>query len=261
MNAATPRGGGVRFEPFVAAYNNSTPEAVLALAPTPVRAQLQNRSETPSGARLRSSSGGAGADSVPDALSNAVETVDLLRDLVAVFRSEEDVQIMEALASLEQQIDDTVLERQQRAKESLVQLARQVDAARQRATPPEPEHLHQQRVEERERVKRLIIERMLTAEERSKALQANLRELDAESSEVQQALDRYRQRIQTDIPSLKHALSLYVTISRIRWNYRCDQTYIEGYVAQERENDVRPFRFQHGDAVATADRLWALIEP
>jgi prophage DNA circulation protein len=230
------------------------------LAPTPLRTRLENQPELADGSRTQGGSSALKTDA--GALRDAaeIETLDLLRDLTAVFRSVEDMQTIEALAVLEQRIGETALERQQQAKEALAQLARSVEVSRQRAIPPEPEHLHQQRVEDREVSKRQIIERMLSDEERSRALQANLRELDAESTEVQQALDRYRQRIQTDIPSLKHALSLYVTISCIRWNYRCEQTQVEGYVARDRENDVRPFHFRHGDPVDTADRLWALIE-
>ncbi|KAK4533589.1 hypothetical protein CCYA_CCYA18G4471 [Cyanidiococcus yangmingshanensis] len=260
MESSTPRTTRARFEPFVSAYNNSTPEAVLALAPTPLRPRLGNRPESADDGSTHDSRSAMKGDSRLVGDTDQVETLDLLQDLTAVFRSEEDIQSIEALAVLEQRIGETALERQQQAKESLMQLARHVEAARQRALSPEPEHMHQQRIEEREVAKRQIIERMLSDEERSRALQANLRELEAESTEVQQALDRYRQRVQTDIPSLKHALSLYVTISCIRWNYRCEQTQVEGYVARDCENDVRPFRFRHGDPVDTADRLWALIE-
>ncbi|KAK4537318.1 hypothetical protein CDCA_CDCA12G3343 [Cyanidium caldarium] len=243
-----------RYRPYVAAFHDSTPQAMATLAPTPPR-------RTAGGVRSAGEDHTRAAASTSAADAERMETVELISELAAVFRSTEDVELIDALAALDAQVRQTGEQRSAALKQTLRALSTRVEQARERATPTEPEDAHAQRLEGREREKQQVIAQIMTAEENTRALEGQLRELSAEDTEVRSALELHNHSVRTDIPSLKHALSLYVTISNIRWNYRCDGTQVQGYVARERDNDVLPFRFAHGDPVQVADRLWSLIEP
>ena len=250
-DAATPV---PRYRPYVAAFHDSTPQAMATLAPTPPR-------RSAAGVRSAGEDHTRAAASTSAADAERMETAELISELAAVFRSTEDVELIDALAALDAQVRQTGEQRSAALKQTLRALSTRVEQARERATPTEPEDAHAQRLEGCEREKQQVIAQIMTAEENTRALEGQLRELSAEDTEVRSALELHNRSVRTDIPSLKHALSLYVTISNIRWNYRCDGTQVQGYVARERDNDVLPFRFAHGDPVHVADRLWSLIEP
>lgn len=274
---APPSTPSQKFQPVVAAYNNSTPQAVAALAPPPRTPRSHSRSSAAAAAaaaRRRSDGyyddhdgdhddgGGGTAHSrqQPRSSSDLSETFELLDELTAVFHSAEDLDAVHELRAAGASVYSTAESRKRALKQTIRTLSGRVEQARERATPDEPDDAHAQRVEACEREKREVIRDIMAGEERVRALEGNLRELSAEDAEVHSALEQYNRSVKTDIPSLKHALSLYVTISHVRWNYRGQGTEVQGYVAKQRENDVVPFRFARGEPVDTADRLWSMIE-
>lgn len=63
----------------------------------------------------------------------------------------------------------------------------------------------------------------------------------------------------SQVPRVKHSLSLYATISSIRWDY--DSEDVAGYIAPPGGAPVRPFYIDSRtqSAAAVADRLWTAI--
>eukprot|EP00166_Cyanidium_caldarium_P006092 ctg_807.g419 len=187
-----------RYRPYVAAFHDSTPQAMATLAPTPPR-------RTAGGVRSAGEDHTRAAASTSAADAERMETAELISELAAVFRSTEDVELIDALAALDAQVRQTGEQRSAALKQTLRALSTRVEQARERATPTEPEDAHAQRLEGREREKQEVIAQIMTAEENTRASRANCRAHRHPQPEARPQPLRHHQQHSVELPLRRHA--------------------------------------------------------
>lgn len=139
------------------------------------------------------------------------------------------------------------------------ELTVQVDVAETRATYPEPEGAHQQRVDE-----------LQTATQHARQgvdeLNAQLRQLEAARAEVRAELEGLREKeryleelIDKVEPAIRHKLSLYAHISKIVWDYETPDA-IAGIMDDPERSILQSFELGTDVTFESVNKLWCIID-
>jgi len=95
------------------------------------------------------------------------------------------------------------------------------------------------------------------AEQQCQAVKRDIYKVKEQKEDLSVKADKIEEQKVIQMPRVKDALSLYITISKIRWDY--DTANISGFVATE--NDVRPFEMDPSlSQFETVNRLWTLTD-
>ncbi len=111
----------------------------------------------------------------------------------------------------------------------------------------------QQAIEERENV----LLQLQAMEGQGELLEHKLQEIEAQKRDLNEQITELKQTKLIEIPLIKHALSLYVSVTRMRWDYRATGSY-KGFVGLK--DDIRKFEIVEKDPVRAADQLWAMMD-
>jgi hypothetical protein len=111
----------------------------------------------------------------------------------------------------------------------------------------------QQALEERENV----LLQLQAMEGQGELMEHKLQEIEAQKRDLNEQIAELKQTKLIEIPLIKHALSLYVSVTRMRWDYRATDSY-KGFVGLK--DDIRKFEIVEKDPVRAADQLWAMMD-
>jgi len=137
-----------------------------------------------------------------------------------------------------------------------------VKAAEEEASRKEPESAHRQRMEQIESEKLKTVQNIQDMKTECIKLESAMEKLNLEQENIKRAKQQVEKESIVDVPRVKDALTLYASISNIRWDYDTDA--VKGYasVAESKHPEVRPFNLdptKHSKFYIT-NYLWDLME-
>mmetsp|Transcript_22768 Transcript_22768/g.44725 ORF Transcript_22768/g.44725 Transcript_22768/m.44725 type:complete len:218 (-) Transcript_22768:535-1188(-) len=206
----------------------------------------------------RSSGGGDGDEGSPWEMGSILAEV-------ATFAGEQ--KELEALAQaqeLSKSVRDTYKDTETEASEAVSACEDEASAARARAeafaaqTPTSPE------IEALERERMALLKRLDEASTAEETTMAMVAELEKRVQAAEDALKAAKNSEDAAMPLMKHSLSLYASISKIKWDFAPDaqkKGIFAGSVVDAEEGYVRNFEIdeRNKSQFQIANQLWDLI--
>ena len=182
------------------------------------------------------------------------------QELVTIFASEDDNEVLSKVANNYQERANLRRGQENEVKEAIQGLTRTVETHRKKM------QMWNEDVENSRKLDTLGTEKDVTLQHIEK-LETDLKrltEIVGENEKAAMEIEQKKieaQRQSKDIQAkIKYNFSLYTNISRIRWDYNCEEDQVKGFVASL--NDVKPFCLdsKQNSKFFMANYLWDLVE-
>lgn len=189
----------------------------------------------------------------------AVDPLQVTNELITIFSSADDYEILSKVTNNYQHATKLQKEQEDEVKKAIEGLTQSVEL----------QHLQTNELEDdenSEEIERLGAQKGDTLKQ-IENLEGDLKRLTDRIGENENTVvEIEKKRIETEKRSeeiqakVKYNFSLYTNISRIRWDYNCEEDQIKGFVASL--NDVKPFCLdsKQNSKYYTVNYLWDLME-
>jgi len=189
-------------------------------------------------------------------------TVALLDEALSLFEIDEEENLVRNIHTLGQETASLFQKKQENLKETIRELTSRVKSAEEEASRKEPETAHRQRMEQIDSEKQKTVQNIQDMKTECIKLESAIEKLNLEQENLKKTKQQIDKETIIDVPRVKDALTLYASISNIRWDYDTDT--VKGYasVVESKHPKVRPFNLdptKHSKFYIT-NYLWDLME-
>ncbi|KAL6061054.1 hypothetical protein QOT17_013110 [Balamuthia mandrillaris] len=189
---------------------------------------------------------------------NLKEATSILSELTAVFQDAKDEKCLATILDLEMELRRKAEARQQGFKELIRALTSEVDKAEDGANDDELSVSQLHRMDRLKQEKNFVEQNLKALDKQMKSLRLASQEISKAEVQIKAKEVAVDQETRVEIPRVRHLLSLYDQITKLRWDY--DSKHIKGFVSLP--NDLRPFDIDPAkhSRQAIADHLWDLMD-
>ncbi|GBG33328.1 Kinetochore protein Spc24 [Hondaea fermentalgiana] len=188
----------------------------------------------------------------------------ILEEVSVLAHEKTELEAVEGAGKLAREVRERYARAKDNAAEAIRKCTQDVTDAREKAeafaaqtpTSPEIEALEQERI--------ALLKRLEDANEDQDALLKLVADLEAKVARTEEELKLARQAEDKALPKMMHSLSLYSTISKIKWDLESSNPrkgVFQGTVVNPDEGYVKDFRIDEGSKTPfqVANQLWDII--
>lgn len=141
------------------------------------------------------------------------------------------------------ELNDQRLHQISELKDDLANWQHSLAKAQKSAQDTESLRRYRQETAQLEQEKKILTAEIYAGTEENDHFNAQLNKITRQLDKVRIAHDALKEQADTDLPSLQYLRRVLVRVSQAKICSKPDSTFIEGFIAKDKQQEVRPFHF------------------